>query len=77
MINSHRIGVEALEVVRVIDKQFGDMKEDAIKGVLPDSAKRLMINTVIDLLDHWSPRLNYRSRVQVLEWVEDEYSIYI
>ncbi len=67
------MSVVSMMVIRKIDRELSDAQEDCLKGI--DEAKRLVAKKVIEFLDGWTPRLSYRERIEVLDYVEEEYGL--
>ena len=69
------MSIMSMMVIRKIDRELGDAKEDCLNGV--DEARRLVSRTVIEYLEGWTPRLSYKERIEVLDYVEEEYGVAI
>ena len=67
------MSVISMMVIRKIDRELGDAQEDCRKGIA--EAKQLVAQKVIEYLDGWNPRLSYRERSEVLDYVEEEYGL--
>ena len=67
----------AREVIRKINEVCGSYREDCVKGVASYEVERMIIRTTIEIIEYWNPRLSYKERVEVLEYMENEYKLYI
>ena len=67
------MSIVSMMVIRKIDRELSDAQEDCRKGIA--EAKQLVAQKVIEYLDGWTPRLSYRERIEVLDYVEEEYGI--
>ncbi len=63
------------KVADCIEEQLCDCKEDCRKGRLSGSMYRLVVQTFLNTLDNWTPRLNASMRSQIADWFESEYGL--
>ena len=65
----------ALDVTTKIAKELSDCMEDCKKGAISIELRGFVIRTILNIMDEWTPRLNYRTRCEVLDWVQREFGI--
>ena len=65
----------AIEVTSSIDSQLLDCKDDCKKGRLSSDMRALVADTVLKIMDTWTPRLKYPIRCEILDWVQAEYGL--
>ena len=65
----------AIEVTTKIATDLSDCIEDCKRGRLSNELRGFVIRTILKIMDEWNPRLNYRTRCEVLDWVEHEFGI--
>ena len=65
----------AQEVAVSIDSQIYDCKDLCQKGTLVGSMRACIIRTVQKTLDNWTPQLSYRTRCEILDWLQSEYGL--
>ena len=63
------------EVAEEIDAQLSDCKNDCRSGRLSGDTLRVISQTVLKILDTWTPRLNYATRCEVLDWFQRNYGL--
>ena len=63
------------EVAESLDEQLYDCKEECKSGMLSGSMYACVIQTVLDTLDNWTPRLTYAIRCEILDWFQNEYGL--
>ena len=67
------MSIMSMKVIRKIDKDLSDAREDCLKGV--EVARRQVSRTVLNTLDGWDPILSTKERNEVLDYVKEEYGV--
>ena len=65
----------AIEVTGKIATELSDCMEDCKAGRLSNGMRGSVIRIILKIMDEWTPRLNYRTRCEVLDWVQCELGI--
>ncbi|MFR2535020.1 MAG: hypothetical protein ACLS95_07375 [Clostridia bacterium] len=65
----------AQEVADCLEEQLYDCKDDCRMGRVSGSMIQCIIQTVLDTLDNWSPKLTAVVRLEVLDWFQSVYGL--
>lgn len=65
----------AQEVAESLDEQLYDCQADCKAGRLSVGMHTYVVQTVLETLDEWKPRLTMALRKEVLDWFQYEYGL--
>lgn len=75
MRKSYNFNETVEEVIGSIEHEVGDAKDAAKEGLLYGDARGCVIRAILNIMDNRRPRLTYKERLAICDYVQDQYGI--